>query len=104
MIVHDLDEDEGLNDESETTKETPVEKQPSLHVIQPTRTRKAKELQTRLGKGKPVIAGGNGPRAVTASSGSSKGRQTKSSRSMKPREPTIEEGKHYLANRIYQNS
>lgn len=94
MIVHDLDEDEGLNDEPEATEEVSVEKPPSPSLI-PTRTRKAKELQTRLGKGKPVIAGGSGPRAVTASSGSSKGRQTKTSRTLKPREPTIEEGKHY---------
>jgi hypothetical protein len=102
MIVHDLDEDEGTNNDPEATEGVSVEQPPSPSLI-PTRTRKAKELQTRLGKGKPVIAGGSGPRAITASSGNSKGRQTKSSRTLKPREPTIEEGKH-LSGLIYSRT
>lgn len=88
MIVHDLEEE---NEGSEATiSDEPLVQKPPL--VPPPRTRKAKELQTRLGKGKPVIAGGSGPRAVTASSGSSKGRHSKSSKAVKPREPTIEEG------------
>ena len=89
--MHDIDE--GGDDEcEEVISEDLLEEQPTPLLVPPPRTRKAKELQTRLGKGKPVIAGGSGPRAITASSGSSKGRQTKSSKTMKPREPTIEEG------------
>jgi len=93
MIVHDLEEEEE-NEESEATisDEPLVQRPPTPPLVPPPRTRKAKELQTRLGKGKPVIAGGSGPRAVTASSRSSKGRHSKSSKAMKPREPTIEEG------------
>jgi len=94
MIVHDLEqEDDDKDEESEATisDEPPVQKLPTPPLV-PPRTRKAKELQTRLGKGKPVIAGGSGARAVTASSGSSKGRHSRSSKAMKPREPTIEEG------------
>lgn len=92
IIVHDIDE-EGDGDCEEAVSEDMPEKQPAPLLVPPPRTRKAKELQTRLGKGKPVIAGGSGPRAITASSGSSKGRETRSSKTMKPREPTIEEGK-----------
>lgn len=91
IIVHDIDE-EGDEECEEVISEDLLEEQPTPLLVPPPRTRKAKELQTRLGKGKPVIAGGSGPRAITASSGSSKGRQTKSSKTMKPREPTIEEG------------
>jgi hypothetical protein len=93
IIVHDTDEEGDEECEEAISEDLPVEKPPTPLLIPPPRTRKAKELQTRLGKGKPVIAGGSGPRAITASSGSSKGRQTKSSKTMKPREPTIEEGK-----------
>jgi hypothetical protein len=91
--VHDIDEEGDEECEEAISEDLPVEKPPSPLLVPPPRTRKAKELQTRLGKGKPVIAGGSGPRAITASSGSSKGRQTNSSKTMKPREPTIEEGK-----------
>lgn len=91
IIVHDIDE-EGGGDCEEAVSEDLSEKPPIPLLVPPPRTRKAKELQTRLGKGKPVIAGGSGPRAITASSGSSKGRETRSSKTMKLREPTIEEG------------
>ena len=89
--MHDIDE-EGGGDCEEAVSEDLSEKPPIPLLVPPPRTRKAKELQTRLGKGKPVIAGGSGPRAITASSGSSKGRETRSSKTMKLREPTIEEG------------
>jgi hypothetical protein len=87
--VHDIEEE---GEECEETISEDLPDEPTSLLIPPPRTRKAKELQTRLGKGKPVIAGGSGPRAITASSGSSKGRPSKSSKTMKPREPTIEEG------------
>ncbi|KDR85126.1 hypothetical protein GALMADRAFT_233763 [Galerina marginata CBS 339.88] len=85
MIVHDISEEE---DDADPENPPPEEENPT---ILPNRTRKAKELQTRLGVGKPVVAGGQGPRAVTRSSGSSRARLAKSSRSLKPIESTIEE-------------
>lgn len=93
IIVHDAEEDGDELSEETMSGSLPGEKAPTPSLVPPPRTRKAKELQTRLGKGKPVIAGGSGPRAITASSGSSKGRLAKSSKTMKPREPTIQEGK-----------
>ncbi|KAG6846018.1 hypothetical protein H0H87_011066 [Tephrocybe sp. NHM501043] len=61
-----------------------------------TRTRKGKE-QTRLGVGRPVVAGGAGPRAVTRSLSVTKGKRGKGSRSLKPIETTIveEEPEHH---------
>ncbi|KAF4623587.1 hypothetical protein D9613_001922 [Agrocybe pediades] len=82
MIVHDIPEED---------EEEDIPPPPEPPIIVPTRTRKAKELQTRLGVGKPIIAGGRGPRAVTRSSGSSRGKREKLSKSIKPMESTIEE-------------
>lgn len=95
MIVHDISDDDADRTLPEITEEVSLlepstEAAPS--VLPPARTRKAKELQTRLGVGKPIIAGGHGPRAVTRSSGSSRGKRAKSSKSLKPTEDTIEEG------------
>lgn len=57
-----------------------------------TRTRKAKDTQTRLGMGRPVIAGGSGARAVTKSISISKGgKRGKNSRSVQPVQETIPE-------------
>jgi len=102
MIVHDISEDESeqvgeeknIEEEAETvySEQPESERPPSPPPMPPPRTRKAKELQTKLGVGKPVLAGGTGPRAVTRSSSSSKGKRAKSSKSMKPREATIVEG------------
>ncbi|CAA7266568.1 unnamed protein product [Cyclocybe aegerita] len=93
MIVHDISEgdEEDRSLEDVQGSEAGPEKPPSPPPEPPRTRKKAKELQTRLGVGKPVIAGGSGPRAVTRSSGSSRGKRAKSSRSMKPREATIEE-------------
>ncbi|PPQ72022.1 hypothetical protein CVT24_008074 [Panaeolus cyanescens] len=86
MIIHEPDEEE--MDQHNVFKEP----SPSPPLAPPPRTRKAKELQTRLGVGKPVAAGGSGPRAITRSSGSSsKGKRAKSSKSMKPKEAPIQE-------------
>ena len=93
IIVHDPEEDGDELSEETMSGGLPGEKASTPSLVPPPRTRKAKEMQTRLGKGKPIIAGGSGPRAITASSGSSKGRLAKSSKTMKPREPTIHEGK-----------
>jgi len=104
MIVHDIDEEENL-EENTSTEEAQQDPSPA-----PPRTRKAKETQTRLGVGRPLAAGGQGPRAVTRSSGSSRGKEAKPSKSHKPREPTIQEGGSFtliicnlLTKRIYQN-
>lgn len=92
MIVHDIDEEDNEeNNNVEVEASAPSTPQPSL--IPPPRTRKAKEMQVRLGVGKPIAAGGTGPRAITRSSDSSRSRRLKSSRSIiKPMEATIEEG------------
>lgn len=101
MIIHDTDdeEQEGADDEEHETgesgqgEETEVEQQTPAD-IPPPRTRKAKDMQTRLGVGRPVAAGGSGPRAVTKSLNVSRGgKRGKSSKTMKPTEETIlEEG------------
>jgi hypothetical protein len=99
VIIHDTDdenedEDEASNQENSrghegdtrgTTKSTPPA----------TRARKAKE-QTRLGVGRPVAAGGSGPRAVTKSLSVSKGKRAKASKTMKPTEDTIPEEGRYI--------
>jgi hypothetical protein len=101
IIVHDVDEEGDEAFEKAMSEDLSIEQLAHAPVlVPPPRTRKAKEMQTRLGKGKPVIAGGSGPRAITASSGSSKGRQSKSSKTMRPREPTIEEGKTHAGHVI----
>jgi hypothetical protein len=95
MIVHDIDDeekDENSAHSEDIKEETPA---PAPSATPVPRTRKAKELQTRLGVGKPQLAGGQGPRAVTRSSGSSKGRGLKASRSIRTMEATIEEGWYY---------
>jgi hypothetical protein len=55
------------------------------------RTKKVKELQKRLGVGRPVAVGGTGPRAVTRSTTISSER-LRSNRSMQKIEATIQEG------------
>jgi regulator of replication initiation timing len=57
-----------------------------------TRTRKAKDTQTRLGVGRPRLAGGEGARAVTKSASLSRTRRAKSSKNLrKPVEDAITE-------------
>ena len=94
MIVHDIDEEENLENERENPSAVETQQDPSPISPMPSRTRKAKETQTRLGVGKPLAAGGQGPRAVTRSSGSSRGKE-KLSKSHKPNEPTIQEGESF---------
>jgi hypothetical protein len=110
MIVHDIDEEENLEEErkNSSTEESQQNSSPTLPAA--PRTRKAKETQTRLGVGKPLAAGGQGPRAVTRSSGGSRGKESKLSKSLKPKEPTIQEGELFtmiicdlLIKQIYQN-
>lgn len=56
-----------------------------------SRVRKAKDGQFRLGVGRPTAAGGSGARSVTRST--SKNRRNRISRSVKPIEETIVEGR-----------
>ena len=95
MIVHDIDEEENLEEERKNSSTVEAQENPSLNSPAAPRTRKAKETQTRLGVGKPLAAGGQGPRAVTRSSGSSRGKESKLSKSHKPKEPTIQEGESF---------
>lgn len=67
----------------------------------PVRTKKAKELQRRLGVGRPVAVGGTGPRAVTRSSTISQERRLRSGRSIKQREATIQEGDSSFSSSLY---
>ncbi|KAL4069557.1 hypothetical protein J3A83DRAFT_4247174 [Scleroderma citrinum] len=82
--------------ERDTSLRPPNEDQPtplpSFLPPQPTRTRKAKESQYRLGVGRPVAAGGSGARAITKSiSTSRRPKRGKSSTVMEPSEATITE-------------
>lgn len=92
MIVHDIDEEEEHGANS-NTHEVDSGSMPTPQP--PPRTRKAKDTQVRLGVGKPRTIGGDGARAITRSSGSSKSKWTKPSRSMIPKEDTIVEGGYY---------
>ena len=66
---------------------------PLLPPPQPTRTRKAKESQYKLGFGRPVAAGGSGARAVTKSVSTPRRlKRAKSSMAVVPSEATITEG------------
>ena len=93
MIVHDINEEENLEGERENSSMEEAQQNSSLTSAAP-RTRKAKETQTRLGVGRPLAVGGQGPRAVTRSSGGSRRKEAKSSK-QKPKEPTIQEGESF---------
>ncbi|KAG6888970.1 hypothetical protein C0995_004609 [Termitomyces sp. Mi166 len=95
IIIHDTDK--GKEDETDTNDHThdPNSAPASTSHQEPTpplatRTRKRKE-QTRLGVGRPVVAGGAGPRAVTKSLSLTKGKRGKPSRTLKSTEATIPE-------------
>ncbi|RDB29561.1 hypothetical protein Hypma_015392 [Hypsizygus marmoreus] len=94
MIIHNTDDEE--DDEPMAEDTPPQEHGSNIETVQSaptppaTRTRKGKE-QTRLGVGRPVAAGGSGPRAVTKSLSVAKGKRGKASKSMKPSEDTIVE-------------
>lgn len=84
-----------IHSDSEDDEEPPLGSQPAL-APQPvagpsTRTRKAKDTQLRLGMGRPVLAGGEGARAVTKPVSASKSKRGKVSRTIKPAEDTIPE-------------
>ncbi|KAJ7110076.1 hypothetical protein C8R44DRAFT_884080 [Mycena epipterygia] len=93
VIIHDTDDEEDDENEQEIDEEeTENQPEPEPEPIPPaTRTRKAKDTQTRLGVGRPVQAGGSGPRAVTKSVSVAKGKRGKNSRAVKPAEDTIPE-------------
>ncbi|KAF9240903.1 hypothetical protein BU15DRAFT_61221 [Melanogaster broomeanus] len=88
VIIH------GSDDEAEeSSHQQPLQVQPERPPFpQPPRTRKAKQTQYRLGVGRPIIAGGSGPRAVTKSASVSRTvKRAKSSRTIQPTEATITE-------------
>ncbi|KAJ7706040.1 hypothetical protein B0H17DRAFT_1125836 [Mycena rosella] len=93
VIIHDTDDEEDDEDDNENDQEE-IENQPEQEperIPPSTRTRKAKDTQTRLGVGRPVAAGGNGPRAVTKSVSVAKGKRGRNSRAIKPTEEAIPE-------------
>ncbi|KAJ7492490.1 hypothetical protein FB451DRAFT_535068 [Mycena latifolia] len=93
VIIHDTDDEEDDENEQEIDQEeTENQPEPEPEPLPPsTRTRKAKDTQTRLGVGRPVAAGGNGPRAVTKSVSVAKGKRGRNSKAVKPAEDTIPE-------------
>lgn len=100
IIIHDTDDEASAGgeqrEESLPQEEPESDASPSVPSgrMPVTRTRKAKE-QTRLGVGRPVAAGGSGPRAITKSVSISKSKRGKNSKAMKPTEATIlEEGRY----------
>ncbi|KAJ6621232.1 hypothetical protein B0H10DRAFT_2019347 [Mycena sp. CBHHK59/15] len=94
VVIHDTDDEEEDENEQEEIDEEETENHPEPDpepILVPTRTRKAKDTQTRLGVGRPVAAGGNGPRAVTKSVSITKGKRGRNNKSVKPAEDTIPE-------------
>lgn len=94
VIIHDTDdEDDQSDNQREDRQEEETENHPQTQpdLIPPPRTRKAKDVQTRLGVGRPAAAGGSGARAVTKSQSVSRGKRGKTSKSMKLTEATIPE-------------
>jgi hypothetical protein len=81
--------------ENEEPAPSEAESTPAPSLLPATRTRKAKDTQTRLGKGRPVIAGGTGARAVTksvsVSRGSNRGKGSRTGVKL-AQETIIEEG------------
>lgn len=76
--------------ESNTDVESVVSTPGSLPITAPTTRRKAKDVQTRLGKGRPVVAGGSGARKITKAFSKGNGRRAKTSMVLHP--PIAEEG------------
>ena len=95
MIVHETDEEEDTDGEVDPEVAQPERSEPQPQP-QPlpaqNRGRKAKESQTRLGVGRPVVAGGSGARAITKPPSVSKQKRGKS-KGTKPTEATIPEGR-----------
>ncbi|KAG6832461.1 hypothetical protein H0H92_001507 [Tricholoma furcatifolium] len=102
IVIHDTNDED---DEQRPTKshvndglasDIPSAYQPEPTPPVATRTRKGKD-QTRLGVGRPVVAGGSGPRAVTKSVSLTKVKRGKGSKALKIEEMTrkeVEEGDH----------
>ncbi|TFK30570.1 hypothetical protein FA15DRAFT_662558 [Coprinopsis marcescibilis] len=94
LIIHDIDE--GVEDENDDASAqldndiSPPLEEPAPSPA-PVRTRKAKDLQTSLGVGRPKAVGGAGARAVTKSFSTQRSRRGQSSRMMSRVEATIEE-------------
>lgn len=94
IIIHDIEEEEPGSpmDTIQEEVQLDVEGTKSNQHPQPIRTRKAKDLQTKLGVGRPAAAGGSGARAVTKSTSVPRGRRRKSSRTLSRVDATIPEG------------
>ncbi|TFL06527.1 hypothetical protein BDV98DRAFT_559560 [Pterulicium gracile] len=92
FIIHDPVEDTEESEETESLNEN-TQVPPAPAAPAQTRMRKAKDTQTRLGVGRPRLAGGAGARAVTKSVPSGKSNRVKSSRTVKSviDEPIAEE-------------
>ncbi|KAJ7619163.1 hypothetical protein DFH06DRAFT_1106474 [Mycena polygramma] len=109
VIIHDTDdEEEDENDQQIDEEETENQPEPQPEpepIPPPNRTRKAKDTQTRLGVGRPVAAGGNGPRAVTKSVSVAKGKRGRNSKAVKPVEETIpEEGAQSVSSLTFRQA
>lgn len=70
---------------------TDAESAADIPASAPTTRRKGKDLQIRLGKGRPVIAGGSGARNITKVLSRGSGRRAKAS-AMLQEDPIPEEG------------
>lgn len=92
MIVHDAVGEELAMDTIQEEPEPESEDPKGSLPPQPVRTRKAKDLQTKLGVGRPKAAGGTGARAITKSTSVPRGRRGKSSRTTSKVDETIPEG------------
>ncbi|KAF9452642.1 hypothetical protein P691DRAFT_721372 [Macrolepiota fuliginosa MF-IS2] len=91
VIIHDIPEELPQKHEDAIKALSTTPDASVLPALAPPTRKKAKELQRRLGVGRPVAAGGTGPRAVTRSTTISHEKKLKGSRSIKQREATIQE-------------
>jgi hypothetical protein len=93
MIVHDMevetrDAEEQVGESSRTN--TPVEQTQHDSSGHSTR-KKAKEIQSRLGVGRPTALGGSGYRPPSSSSGKPRSRRGKTTMVVEPSEAAIQE-------------
>ena len=91
MIIHDIPEDVEMDD----SDDPPIPNgsvPPTSSIPGPaSRTRKAKEVQSKLGLGRPRLIGGTGPRTVSRKPSSAPERRSRVVTSAKPSEAAIRE-------------
>lgn len=91
MIIHDIPDDVEMDDDGDTPKPNGVAPPTSSIPGPASRTRKAKEVQAKVGLGRPRLLGGTGPRTVSRKPSSAPERRTRAVTSVQPSEAAIRE-------------